>query len=83
MIVRVIEEITLNAPRLVVDLLPHGSWLDVDFPSVEFEWSKAGLGGRAARSGAIIDRGGGPGIPLAVENLFAIEGDGEIVDLFH
>ena len=58
-IVRVIEEIALDAPGFVIDLLPHGAGLNVDFPSIEFERTKARLG--RARSGrTIVNRSGGP-----------------------
>ena len=82
MIVRVVEEIALDAPGLVVDLLPHGARLDVDFPSVELEWTEAGLG-RTCAGGTIVGRRCGPGIAFAVENFFAIEGNGEVVDVVH
>src|SRR5258708_1225193 len=81
-IVRVVEEVALDAPGFVVDLLPHGTGLDVDFPSVEFEWTETGLGrGCAAGTTTIIGGRGRPGVALAVKNFLAVEGDGEVIDV--
>ena len=81
---RVVEEIAFDAPGLVVNLLPHGAGLDVDFPAVKFERTETGLGrgSGAGAATAIVRRRGCPRLALAVENLFAIEGDSKVVDFF-
>ncbi len=78
---RIVKEVALDAPGFVVDLLPHGAGLDVDFPAIELKRTEAGLG-RGSGGGAIVGRHGRPGVALAIENLFAVEGNCEVVHIF-
>src|SRR5208282_1091540 len=78
-IVRIVEKIAFDAPGLVVDLFPHSAGLDVDFPAIELERAETGLG-RATAAGSVVDGRSDPGVALAVENFFAVEGNGEVVD---
>src|SRR5208337_1166914 len=52
-VVRIVEEVALNPPSLVIDLLPHGAGLDIHLPAVQFERADAGFR-RAARSGWLV-----------------------------
>src|ERR1700721_4035786 len=81
---RIVEEVTFDAPGFIVDLLPHRTGLDGDFPAIKFEWTEPGLGRRCPTCAGrtVIGRRGRPGIALAVENFLTIERDGEIVNLF-
>ena len=52
-VVRVVKEVTLNAPRFVIYLFPHGARLNIDLPPFKLERAKAGLG-RASSAGPIV-----------------------------
>src|SRR5271155_2324408 len=71
--VRIVEEIAFDAPDFVVHLLPLGARLDPDFHGVEFERAFAGL--RRRRGGR-----NEPGFPLLIEEFFAVERDGGVLD---
>src|SRR5579862_4273613 len=71
-IVRVIEEVTLNAPRLVVNLLPHRARLDINLPAVKLQRTETWFW-RPRAAGAVVWRGRRPGIALAIKNFLAIE----------
>src|SRR5215469_15220493 len=80
LIFRIVEEVALDPPRLVINLLPHGAWLNVNLPVVELERTESRLG--RASAWPVIRRCSGPGVALAIENLLAIERDREVVDVF-
>ena len=72
---RVVEEVALDAPGLVIDLLPHRARLHIDLPSVEFQRTEARFRRTAAAAArCIIGRSGRPGISFAIENFFSVEG---------
>src|SRR3989454_8728080 len=73
MMVRVIEEVALDAPHLVVHLVPLGPRVDITSQLVQLQSSFAGLwrGSRGPDD---------PPRPLPVENLFAVEGNYERAD---
>src|SRR5215472_2621162 len=78
---RVVEEVALDAPRLFVDLFPHGTRLDVDLHRVEMQRTESGLG-RSAGVRWLTRAGHRPLLAFAVENLLAVERDGIVVYLF-
>src|SRR4029077_9664549 len=43
-VVRIVKEVSFDAPGFVVDLLPHRLRINVDLPAVELERTEAGLG---------------------------------------
>src|SRR6185437_3327238 len=49
--VRVVEEVAVDAPGLVEDLLPFGAGFDADFDGVEIEAAIGGIAGCRGRCG--------------------------------
>ena len=78
---RIVEEVALDPPGLVINLLPHRARLNIDFPAIEFERTGSRLR-RTAASRSVIGRGCRPGVTFPVENLLAIKRDSEVVDVF-
>src|SRR5581483_12112975 len=82
---RVVEEVALDAPGLIVDLLPHRARLNVDLPAVELQRAKTGFGSASATgcTRGIVGRGGRPGLALSVKYLLSVEGHGKVVHILH
>src|SRR5690349_23802891 len=80
---RIVEEVAFDAPSLVVDLFPDGTRLDIDFPVIELQRTESRFRRTAsASSWRVIGRRSRPGVTLAIEDLFAIEGDRVVVHIF-
>ena len=81
---RVVEEIALDPPGLVIDLLPHPPRFNVDLPPIKFQRTKTGFGSTSAASTRrIIRRSCRPGLSLTVKNFLSIKGHREVVHILH
>ena len=81
--VRVIEEVALNAPGLVVHLAPRRTRLEQHLPAVELQRPIAGLQwcASSAAAGSLVGCHGRPLLTLAVEDFRAVAREGKVVDL--
>ena len=71
-IMGVIEKVAFNAPSLPIDLLPHGSRLNVDFHGFKLQWTFAGLG-LVCAGGRLFSAGSSPLFVFAIKQFLAIE----------
>ena len=69
----IVQEIALDAPNLVVHLVPFGARVNVNFHLIQFECTVSRL-----RRGVRL--GDEPPLPLAVQHFFAIRGNSQSVD---
>src|SRR3974377_2503193 len=73
MMIRVVQEAPLTAPRLVIHWVPFGAGVDQRFQVVQLQCAFAWFRGR-------VCFGDKPAWTLAIQNFFAIAGDRETAD---